>query len=630
MPRTSFQLPFRLATVVLTFSLIFAASPLVADESGGLGSGFDTTIREQPTEVEAKQQKTRTRTDKSDSLGSAFSAEVKSQHGSEQLVQLYKKRKLFTARSYAEIRGIFAQRFRQANEELIQQHLGESTRAWLAENSDIAEEFFTAIDQEHDDIAKVLELFEQLYAKHPEQVAEHPNLALAVALVWDKPQGAVYTYAHHQRRAKAEMPSDLVGPLENFQHLVGSNSGKYLPWEFLVYAVNHPTPLQERQWAVANYAHRTGDFGKSYQDVPYDYTMLKSSSEVAKLNGQAYNLPSIRQYGGVCAYQADFASRVGKSLGIPAAYVRGENVYNDYHAWLCWVELTAPPTADRIAFALKSSGRYRGDKYYVGELNDPHTGEPITDREMERQLQTAGLDAEAKRQADMVMAAFQEITRELELSPRDQLQYLMKVTRLCPGNTEAWRAMAAMSAGGKIDEKNKKLMRKQLDVLFRTFANVPDFTWEVFDDFIAYEADANQRIKAYDQLTAVYVDADRPDLASLARLKQAELFVEIDQPIEAAKSLAATTAAVAKDGRYAPKMLARMREIAEPIERGPEFIDSFWPRYLAAIPPRRGSELSNYFVKMHEEAIAWYRKRENEDAVRQIQMRLEAVRSGRG
>ncbi|MEQ8835315.1 MAG: hypothetical protein RID07_00765, partial [Lacipirellulaceae bacterium] len=448
--------------------------------------------------------------------------------------------------------------------------------------------------------------------------------------VWDKPRGAVYTYAHHQRRAKAEMPADLVSSLENFQHLVGSNSGKFLPWEFLVYAVNHPTPLKERQWAVANYAHRTGNFGKSYQDVPYDYTMLKSGSEVAKLNGQVYDLPSIRQYGGVCAHQADFASRVGKSLGIPAAYVRGENVYNDYHAWLCWVELTAPPTADRIAFALKSSGRYRGDKYYVGELNDPHTGEKITDREMERQLQTAGLDAEAKRQADMVIAAFEEITRELELSPRDQLQYLMKITRLCPGNTEAWRAMAAMSAGGTIDEKNKKLMRKQLDVLFRTFANVPDFTWEVFEDFIAYEQDPKRRIKAYDQLTAVYVSADRPDLASLARLKQAELFVEIDEPIEAAKSLAATTAAVAKDGRYAPKMLKRMREIAEPIERGPEFIDSFWPRYLAAIPPRRGSELSKYFVKMHEDAITWYKKRDNADAVRQIQMRLEAVRSGRG
>ncbi|QDT01561.1 hypothetical protein [Adhaeretor mobilis] len=622
------------STCAILAMLIFSSHNSFAEEEVGLGTGFSTEVtgesfRKKPAEHEAAKAENKESKVKP-GLGSDFSTDVKPQYGSEQLQELYKKRKLFTSRSYKEVRAISAERFRQTNAELLQEQLSTTTQTWLAEHTETAENLFTAIDGQHDDVARVLDLFDQLCTKSTEQVAEHADLAIAVALVWDKPRGAVYTYAHHQKRAKAEMPTGLVGPLENFQHLVGSSGGRFLPWEFLVYAVNHPTPMKERTWAVENYAHRTGNFGKSYQDVPYDQTMLKSGSEVAKLNGHSYDLPSIRQFGGVCAHQADFASRVGKSLGIPAAYVRGENVFNDYHAWLCWVELTAPPTADRISFALKSSGRYRGDKYYVGQLNDPHTGEQITDREMERQLQTAGLNATAKRQADLVMRAFPELSHSLELSPRDQLLFLSKVTQLCPGNTQAWRDMAKLSVDGKIDDKNTKLMRKQLSVLFNTFRNVPDFTWEVFDDFIAYEKDPKKRLKAYDQLTGVYVAADRPDLASLARLKQADLFLEIEEPIEAAKSLAATTAAVAQDGRYAPLMLARMREIAEPIEGGPEFIDTFWPKYLLAIPPRRGNELSKYFVKMHEEAVKWYSSRENQAAVDQINNRLDAVRRGRG
>ncbi len=545
--------------------------------------------------------------------------------GSETLQKLYKKRQLWNPRNYARLRPIFAERFRQAHQEQISKSLSPAVQSWLEKHEEFTEEFFTAIDPQHDNIDNVLHLLDKLCTQFPDKVATNPNLAIAVAVTWDNPQRGVYHYEHHQRRAKAAMPDAQVGAIGNFRHLAGSNSGQYLPWEFLLYAVNHTTPLDERDWAIANYAQRTANFGKCYHDVPYDNLMLKSQSQIANLNGHAYTLPSLRQYGGVCAHQADFASRVGKSLGIPANYVRGENVYNDWHAWVCWVELTAPPTAKQIQFQLKSHGRYRGDKYYVGELRHPQTGKKITDRQMELDLHTVGLDYRAKRQAALVMAAFPELCKSEQLSVREQLHYLSRVTKLCPGNTHVWQAMAKLCRDGNVERADAKVMRRALDQLFDTFRNVPDFTWTVFDDLVQYETEAKRRLALYEQLIGLYVEADRPDLASLARLRQTELFLELDRPIDAAKALGRTIMAFAADGRYAPKMLKRMVAICVPLEGGSQFLDGFWPGYLSAIPERRNSTLSKYFVRMHKQAIDWYQRRNHPDAVRQIELRLDQV-----
>lgn len=547
-------------------------------------------------------------------------------HGHAELKKLYSRKHLWHPRNYERLRAIFAERFQQRYRTEVEKSLSGSTQDWLATNNDLAEEFFTAIDPNCDDVAAALRQFDKLCTEWPDEIAEHGELAIAVAIVWDKPKRGVYDYAQHQKRAKATMPNTLVGARENFKHLLGTNSGRFLPWEFLAFVVNHRTPSAERAWARDEYSTKTKNFGKCYRDVPYDHLMLNSKSKSANLNGHTYDLSTIRELGGVCAHQADFSSRVGKSLGIPAAYIHGENVYNDWHAWVCWTELTAPPTADRIAFRLKSSGRYRGDKYYVGLLRHPKTGRKITDRQMELELQTAGLDWRAKRQAHLIMRAYPELLATESLTAKERIWYLSRVAKLCPGNTEMWRRLAALSVDGQVDAKNHKVMRVALDQLFATFVNVPDFTWKVFDDLVQYEP-LKKRLNYYDRLIAMYVQAERPDLASLARLRQTELFLESDLPLKATKALASTTLAFAADGRYAPKMLDEMIRICESLNGGPEFVDEFWFDYLAAIPEARNKSLSKYFVRMHKQAIDWYRARNNPQAMAQIQERLDAVRA---
>src|SRR5262249_24071185 len=145
---------------------------------------------------------------------------------------------------------------------------------------------------------------------------------------------------------------------------------RYVPWEFLKHVVNHRTPESERQWSMQRVAGGRAMYGKCYSAVPYDHEMLKSHSQVAQLNGKEYTLPNLLTFGGVCAMQADFASRVGKSVGVSAEYVTGEAAGGELHAWVMWVELKQA-TATGLQFSLESHGRYFGDKFYVGHLRDP-------------------------------------------------------------------------------------------------------------------------------------------------------------------------------------------------------------------------------------------------------------------
>ena len=207
--------------------------------------------------------------------------------------------------------------------------------------------------------------------------------------------------------------------------------------------VNHKTPLVERQWALANYLPRRVMIGTCYHDVPYDDDMYHKKSP-PKLSEQDYTLENIRKFGGVCAHQGDFACRVAKSIGVPAAWVTGMAADGEDHAWVMWVELQAVNHAN-ITFSLKSSGRYRTDHYYVGVLKDPQTGLQITDRQLELRLQTVGSNPQIKRQAALVMNAYPTLREKADLDSPQQLMLLSQVTQFCPGNEEAWIAIAKLS-----------------------------------------------------------------------------------------------------------------------------------------------------------------------------------------
>ena len=104
------------------------------------------------------------------------------------LLELYREEKLFLPTEYATLRKFFADRFQRQHQDEIQRALGddlETMTQWFDEHPAVREEFFTAIDPQHDKVVETLELFAQLKQRNPEQTARYWNLAIATAVTWD-------------------------------------------------------------------------------------------------------------------------------------------------------------------------------------------------------------------------------------------------------------------------------------------------------------------------------------------------------------------------------------------------------------------------------------------------------------
>jgi phage FluMu protein Com len=566
----------------------------------------------------------------------AFDARGFTEDDENKLVELYTKRGLFSVKEYPTLRRIFADRFARSNAAEIQAAWGEddpSMSDWLEKNRIVKEELFLAIDPQVDDVLRALQIFKSLKDGFPEQIVSYANLAIAIAVSWDKPR-SIYDFGHHQQRAKAVMPDGQVDEIESFRYFLKAEPAmqgraQWLPWEFLVHVINHRTPLEERAWALQNYLASRAMFGKCYHDVPYDTTMLDTGSERASMNGHPYTLANLRTHGGVCAHQADYASRVGQSLGVPAAYVGGESTYGGLHAWVMWVEIKTV-TAKSIVFTLESHGRYRGDRYYVGTLRDPKSGQAITDRQLELHLHTVGIDPFAKRHADLVMAAYPTLKDKLDFSTSDQFAYLSRTVELCPGHERAWLSLAEMATNDEVKQKHRKQMTGILNQLFTTFANFPDFTWTIFDDLIQFEDRLKERIKLYERLTLLYQAAQRPDLACEARLRLTDLLVEDGQELVAVDGLAATIYAFVDEGRYVPKMLDRIELICQNLDGATPHLLRFYNSFLPRIPQMRGDRPSAYCMETFERAIALFRQHGELAVAQAYATQLAQIRAGQG
>jgi hypothetical protein len=566
------------------------------------------------------------------------------------IVELYKSGKLFDKREYKAVRAAFAERFEKLHADELKYAFGEDYEplmAWLGEHVEIKQEFFNAIDEERDKIPAVLQIFRSLWKNSPEQLAKYWNLGIATAVVWDDPRHGVYDYRGHQIRTKSILPEGYLnyGPLDAYKYFLdhekeligrdGGNRAQALPWEFLIYVVDHRTPVNEREWAVKNYAAHRQMIGAIYKDIEYDKEMLRTRSESCKLNGKPYTLESIRQNGGVCAMQADFASRVAKSLAVPAVYVGGEGANLDLHAWVMWTEFKRV-TPQQVEFSYLSYGQYPDLKFYTGSIHHPQTGEKILDRDMERTLAVVGLDRAAKRQADLVMRAYPWLRESQSLDVAKRLSYLDSTLKVSPYVEAAWTELAGMARAGEFKGGSMVVqIMGHVDNLFRTFRAYPDLSWKVFDDLVSVQPDLGTRVRQYEKIVAMYEAGGRPDLACDARLKLADLQIEQKRTKIAATGLAFTIEKFPNEGRYVPKLMTKLEDACRELPDGTKILVDFYLRVLPKIPPTRAGEVSQYCVKMHEQAIAFFKenrqqlpKDKKDTLIPQLESRLAQIKSG--
>lgn len=543
--------------------------------------------------------------------------------------------KAFTRGEYKHVRAAFTKYFEARQGPAIKLALGEDADplfAWLDKHPELKGTLFTAIDPATEEPAKVVKVFRDLWKADPEAVKKSGELAVAVAVVWDDPK-AVYDYRGHQVRTKSTLPAEVmkVGAMDNFKYVLDRQAKLkgpqlQLPWEFLVHVVNHRTPTDERDWAVGKYLKQRSGIGTTYKEIEYDKVMLQTQSKVCKLNDKPYTLASIRENGGVCAMQADFAARVGKSLLVPAEYVGGESNSGGLHAWVMWVEVKAV-NKDAVAFTLESYGRYNNDQYYVGTLLDPQTGKTMTDRELERRLTAVGNAPHSSRHADLLMRAY-PIARDLkEYTTKQQLVYLNKVLAVYPMCGEAWVELAALHKDGKLTDAQEatRLVDRAVNVFFK----FPDFSWKVVDDLITPQKDKQYRTRTFEKLATQYETLGRPDLACEARLKLVEYQTEAKDHKKAFDGLAFTVRKFPDEGRYVPKMVTRMQDVAKDIKGGDALMAKFWLEILPKVPARRGDAVSEYCVKLHEQGLAYLKDVNKPKDAALVEQSLARVKSGK-
>jgi hypothetical protein len=553
------------------------------------------------------------------------------------ILDLHKSGKLFEKSEFKTVRTAAAQAFEKRNAAAIKEAWGsdhDALTAFLEKQKDLKEDFFTAIHAS-DDVGPALTIFHDLWKDDAAAVAKYPNLAIAISVVWDTPQH-VYDYRGHQRRTKSNLPDGYMkyNPRDEFKYHIAHakalqgkepfNRAEVLPWEFLVYVVDQRTPDTERDWAVANYMTKRPMIGKIYSDIEYDQTMLKTKSEVCKLNGHDYTLPEIKKEGGVCAMQADFAARVGKSLEVPAAYVGGKSQDLGLHAWVMWVEVKAASKTN-VTFTLESLGRYRGDNYYTGTLNDPQTGEEILDRDMERRLSAAATDRTGKRQAELVMGFFQDVAKSAELDMKKKVQYLLGLLKLSVYNEPAWLELARIASNGEVNADTKSLILEQCNRLLTGFAKYPDFSWKVAGDLLTLQKDALIRNRFYNDLAMLYEKAERPDLTCEARLKWADFLAEAKQYSGAATGLATAVKKFPDEGRYVPRMMTKLKDVCGQFGGGKEYLSKTYLELMRKINPKRGNEITKYFQEISQEALEFYQNEKKTKEAAEVSRIREAA-----
>jgi hypothetical protein len=122
-----------------------------------------------------------------------------------------------------------------------------------------------------------------------------------------------------------------------------------------------------------------------------------------------------------------------------------------------------------------------------------------------------------------------------------------------------------------------------------TFARLPDFTWKIFPELVAYQDDVKLQGALYERLVALYEMAGRPDLACEARLKLTDMLVEQGQYLAAVQGLAFTIRKFPTEGRYVPKMLDRVESLCSGFEGAEQELVQF---YTALLPVIRKSALA--------------------------------------
>ena len=140
-----------------------------------------------------------------------------------------------------------------------------------------------------------------------------------------------------------------------------------------------------------------------------------------------------------------------------------------------------------------------------------------------------------------------------------------------------------------------------------SFATYPDFSWSLFDALLTSQKDKTNRSAVYERAVLKYEALGRPDLACECRLKWAEYLEDGKDFKRASDGLAQTISKFPAEGRYVPKLLDKMADVCSKTKEGTARMAKFYTAFLPTVPKARGNSITEYAVKVHQQARDFYK-----------------------
>ena len=146
------------------------------------------------------------------------------------------------------------------------------------------------------------------------------------------------------------------------------------------------------------------------------------------------------------------------------------------------------------------------------------------------------------------------------------------------------------------------------------------------DDLLTPVKEKQARARQFEKLVTRYEQLGRPDLACEARLRLTEYQVDAKDYKTAAEGLSKTIAKFPSEGRYVPKMLTHLQTVCGEYKGGTDKLAKFYLQLLPMIPATRGTDVSDFCIKVHEQALEFFKKNGKAADIRQIEVRLATLK----
>jgi tetratricopeptide (TPR) repeat protein len=334
-------------------------------------------------------------------------------------------------------------------------------QAYMMGSPDFSDQFFTTLSP-LDQPLMVLHTLAVLWSRNPAEFREYPNLAIAIAVVYDVPPPSIWP---HRQVTQRSLPRGLFPPAEIFGFFVKSDRTgallqplRKLPASELKYVVDTSANLDELFWAQQKFRLPLAALSKVYEAVPYRRDRLAARIMVWPL--ASYRLPDILQAGGICVDQAYFAAMVGKAKGVPTLIFEGAGLDGN-HAWFGFLDGDGHWQLD--------CARYLYQEFAVGFAIDPQTWTIISDHELKF------LDEGFRRLSLFKMSVVHRQFSEIYLGAGDNAS-AAKAARAAvsiePRNLEAWYRLLAAQERMGIPPRQQEQSMQEAALIFQRYADV--------------------------------------------------------------------------------------------------------------------------------------------------------------